>query len=107
MKILLDECVTKLLKAHLPAHNVFTVTQMRWNGLKNGELLSQCASAGFDVVLTIDKNISTQQNIAKYPLIIIVFHSVTSKIDELVQFIPSFEKALPEFRKGNLYVIEK
>ena len=42
MKILLDECVTKRLKPHLPKYKVFTVTEMGWCGLKNGKLLQQC-----------------------------------------------------------------
>ena len=34
MKILLDECVTKRLKSYLKDYQVFTVTEMGWNGLK-------------------------------------------------------------------------
>jgi len=40
MKILLDECVTKRLKPYLKEYEVFTVTEMRWNGIKNGELMT-------------------------------------------------------------------
>ena len=40
------------------SHEVFTVTQMNWNGIKNGKLLSLCVESGFDVLLTIDKNVS-------------------------------------------------
>ena len=39
MKILLDECVTKKLKAYLLEFDVQSVTEMGWNGLKNGKLL--------------------------------------------------------------------
>nr|MBA2329369.1 DUF5615 family PIN-like protein [Flavisolibacter sp.] len=56
MKILIDECVTKRLKQHLKEYEVFTVTQMHWNGLKNGKLLTECVSNNFTIVLTIDKN---------------------------------------------------
>jgi len=41
MKILLDECVTKRLKEHLKEFEVFTVSEMGWNGIKNGKLMSQ------------------------------------------------------------------
>lgn len=68
MKILLDECVTKRLKQHLKEYEVFTVTQMRWNGLKNGKLLTECVNNNFSIVLTIDKNLMFQQNLEKYPL---------------------------------------
>ncbi len=36
MKILPDECVTKKLKAYLASYQVFTVTEMGWGGIKNG-----------------------------------------------------------------------
>jgi len=42
MKILLDECVTKRLKAHLISHDVSTVKDQGWTGLKNGELMRCC-----------------------------------------------------------------
>jgi len=34
MKILLDECVTKKLKHHLKEFEVYTVSEMNWNGIK-------------------------------------------------------------------------
>jgi len=42
MKILLDECVTKRLKSYLTEFEVFTVSQMKWNGIKNGKLMALC-----------------------------------------------------------------
>lgn len=62
MKILTDECVTKRLKQYLKEYEVFTDTEMRWNGLKNGNLLRQCKANNFDILLTIDKNLMFQQN---------------------------------------------
>lgn len=50
MKILLDECVTKRLKPHLSDYEVYTVSEMKWNGIKNGKLMALC-----DLLLTIDK----------------------------------------------------
>jgi hypothetical protein len=35
MKILLDECITKRLKSYLTGFEVFTVSEMNWNGIKN------------------------------------------------------------------------
>jgi predicted nuclease of predicted toxin-antitoxin system len=107
MKILLDECVTKRLIQHLKEYEVFTVTQMRWNGLKNGKLLTECVNNTFDLVLTIDKNLMFQQNLDKYPITIAVLNSKTSKIEELVLFMPSFKAQLDTFKKHNAYLIDK
>ena len=107
MKILLDECVTKRLRQHLKEYEVFTVTEMRWNGLKNGKLLSQCVDKGFDIVLTVDKNMMFQQNLDKYFITIVVLDSLTSKIEELVFFLPSFKDKAKNFQKHNAYLIGK
>ena len=61
MKILLDECVTKRLKAHLISHDVSTVKDQGWTGLKNGELMAAAAEKRFDILFIIDKNIQRQQ----------------------------------------------
>lgn len=40
MKILLDECIDRKLAREFVEHDVKTVPQMGWAGIKNGELLS-------------------------------------------------------------------
>lgn len=107
MKILLDECVTKRLKRHLKDYEVFTVTEMRWNGLKNGNLLTQCEANDFDILLTIDKNLMFQQNLDKYKVAIVVFNSATSKIEELVLYLQSFKTQAGNFVKHKIYLIDK
>ena len=59
MKVLLDECLPRKLENDLPGHDVSTVPEMQWRGLKNGELLKQ-ASGRFDVFITVDRNLSFQ-----------------------------------------------
>ncbi len=108
MKILLDECVTKKLKKHFNnEHQVLTVSQMNWNGFKNGELMKACVDNGFDVLLTIDKNLMYQQNMDKYNLAIVVLNSTTSKIEELKDFILAFENQASSFQPHQIYLVEK
>ena len=107
MKILLDECLTKRLKPNLQEFEVFTVSEMNWNGIKNGKLISLCIENDFDLVLTIDKNLMFQQNLDKYNLTIVVLSSLTSKIEELVLFIPSFKLKIKNLEKHKAYIIEK
>ena len=101
MKVLLDECVTKHLKPHLTDLEVYTVSEMKWSGIKNGKLISLCVENDFDVFLTIDKNLQ------KYPLVIVILNSFTSNLDELLTYLPSFRNQLGEFRKHNAYLINK
>ena len=56
MRLLLDECVPKGLAHDFSDHEVSTVPQMGWAGLKNGTLLSEAASQ-FDVLITTDQNL--------------------------------------------------
>lgn len=90
MKILLDECVTKRLKPYLSEFEVFTVSEMGWNGFKNGKLLTHCQQNNFQLLLTIDKNLIHQQNLYRYELSIVVLNCLNSKIEELVDFMPAF-----------------
>jgi hypothetical protein len=106
MRILLDECVTKRLKPHLPLHEVATVAEKGWSGLKNGQLMAAASGDGFDILLTIDKNLQHQQNIGKYSLIVAILNSLSSKLEMMITFLPSFEKQIPSFTKGNAYIIE-
>lgn len=107
MKILLDECVTKKLKPHLTAFEIFTVSEMKWNGIKNGRLMALCVENNFDLLLTIDKNLMFQQNLYQYKLTIAVLNSASSKIEELVLFIPSFKIQAYNLEKYKAYIIEK
>ena len=107
MKILLDECVTKHLKPYLTDHEVRTVREMDWSGIKNGKLLSLCVDNYFDILLTIDKNLQYQQNLDKYPVTVVVLNSFTSDIEELITFLPFFLKQLSGFDKHKAYLIKK
>jgi hypothetical protein len=63
MRILLDECVDWRLARDVVGHDVRTARQMGWTTIKNGELLA-LASGQFDVFVTVDRNLSFQQNLA-------------------------------------------
>lgn len=107
MKILLDECVTKHLKPHLAGHEVFTVRELQWSGIKNGKLMALCVEQQFDILLTIDKNLQFQKNLNKYPITVVVLNSFTSKVEELVTFLPSLQIQLVQFEKHRAYLINK
>jgi len=64
MRILLDECVTRLFRKVLQGHNCPTAPDAGFAGLKSGRLLRLAEEAGFDVFLTIDQGIAYQQNLS-------------------------------------------
>ena len=76
-------------------------------GIINGKLMTYCAENNFDILLTIDKNLMFQQNLEKYPVTIAVLNCFTSKIEELVTFLPSFKSQINDIKKSRAYIIDK
>ena len=56
MKVLLDECVTRKLRRDFQEHEVHTVEEAGFKGLKNGNLLHS-ASGQYDVLVTVDQKV--------------------------------------------------
>jgi predicted nuclease of predicted toxin-antitoxin system len=64
MKILLDESAPQKLRLLIDSrHAVVTTWFQGWSGLKNGALLAAAEEAGFDLFITADQEISSQQNL--------------------------------------------
>ncbi|MBL7963294.1 MAG: DUF5615 family PIN-like protein [Flavobacteriales bacterium] len=72
MRLLLDENLPKRLKALLAPCEVRTVREMGWSGRSNGDLLQLMKAEGFTVLITFDKNLQYQQNLARYDLPVVV-----------------------------------
>jgi hypothetical protein len=62
MRVILDESTPKRLKRWLEGHEVRTVVEMGWGGMKNGELL-RLIQGNCDLFVTADKNLEHQQNL--------------------------------------------
>lgn len=71
MKLLLDECVTRYLKADFIGHEANTVREAGFTGLKNGQLL-KAAETEFDVLVTVDQSIRHQQNLRAFKLGVLI-----------------------------------
>lgn len=102
MQILLDECVPRRLRRGLPGHDVETVTQMGWSGKKNGELLKLAVAQGFEVLITVDKNLCYQQNIAVAGIAVIVMSAASSRLVDLMPLMPSVLTELGSIRPGDV-----
>lgn len=88
MKLLLDENLPKKLKRDFPEHKIYTVSDEKWNGKKNGELLKLMLKEKFDVLLTFDKNLQFQQNFQKYPITVIVLTAENNAYITLRVLVP-------------------
>jgi len=72
MFVLLDQGTPVPIRPFLVGHTVETAAQRGWNKLKNGELLGAAEGAGFEVLVTPDKNIRYQQNLALRRIALVV-----------------------------------
>jgi len=72
MLVLLDQGTPVPIRPFLKQHTVQTTAERGWDTLENGELLKAAEAAGFDVLVTPDKNIRYQQNLAVRTIALIV-----------------------------------
>ena len=72
MRILLDHNTPAPLRYWLLGHQVDTAYERGWAELTNGDLLRMAEDAGFDVMITADKGIRYQQNLAGRRLSLVV-----------------------------------
>ncbi len=73
MQVLFDHNTPRGLARHLVGHNVTEAKERGREKLTNGALLAVAEEAGFDVLLTADKNMSYQQNLSGRKIAPVVF----------------------------------
>ena len=88
MLILLDNNAPRGLVRALAGHTVMEARECGWATLRNGDLLTVAEQAGFDVLVTADKNIRNQQNLGGRKIAIVVlmqlrWRSVSRKLVEI------------------------
>lgn len=95
MKLLLDNCVHKAVKGFFPGHETTTAFQAGLARIENGELLAAAAKL-FDVLVTTDKNIRNQQNLAMLPIPVIELAAADTRIEGLLPLAPYCLTALEQ-----------
>jgi hypothetical protein len=104
MRVLLDECVTRYLKRDFSGHEVFTVEEAGFKGLRNGRLL-QAMSGHFDVLVTVDQNLQYQQNLSAYALAVVVLKAWRSTYPMLKPLMPELLERLETIKPGEVVVV--
>ncbi len=77
MRILFDHGTPSGIAGALVGHAVTEAIDCGWDRISNGELLKVAEEAGFEVLLTTDKNIRYQQNLANRKIAIVVLGNST------------------------------
>jgi hypothetical protein len=106
LKIVLDESVSRDVATALRAAGCSVAPfPNRWKGTKNGQLLSKIREAGYDCLLTCDKNLAYQQNLTKSPILIAVLP--TQRVAVLLQHIEDMARVLasPDLPTTGAFVV--
>jgi hypothetical protein len=93
VKVFLDECVDWRLARDIVGHDVKTARQMGWTTVKNGALLT-LASQHFDVFVTVDRNLSFQQNLDRFSIAVVVLRAKTNRLADLRPLVSSLLAAI-------------
>ena len=72
MKILFDHGIPRSIARSLTGHQVTRAAQIGWHEVANGELIERAEAAGFELLLSTDKNIRYQQNLTHRKIAIVV-----------------------------------
>jgi hypothetical protein len=59
----MDHCVPRPFGRVLVGHTVSTARDRGWAKLRNGDLIEEAERAGYEVLITSDKNLRYQQNL--------------------------------------------
>lgn len=103
MKILLDESLPlKLRNDFGEEHEVCTVRDKGWLGQKNGALLKLMVDDGFQIFVTVDRNLTYQQDVARLPITIFVLCARNNRRETLKALIPKMLLRLSEGNLGNV-----
>jgi hypothetical protein len=105
MRVLVDESLPKALGRTLVGHQVWTVRQVRWDGLKNGELIRRAVAEGFDAPVTMDRSIEHQQKVPQLGLGVVVMRAPSNRIEHVVPLAPEVLRALETLRPGQVVFV--
>ena len=104
MRILLDECIDRRFAREIIGYEVKTVPQMGWAGVKNGKLLA-LAVEEFDVFVTVDRNLSFQQNIPQFDIAVVVLQAPSNSLAALKPLASNLLAVLDSANKGQVTVV--
>lgn len=100
MKVLLDECLPRDLRDHLVGHVCETVPKLGFAGKANGELLALAERSGWQVLLTMDRGMPFQQDLADRTISLAVVRAKSNRLADLLPHVPAILAALRSLKRG-------
>ncbi len=104
MRVLIDACLPVQLKDHLPFADLKTTRELGWQTKKNGELLA-LAQHQFDVLVTMDKNIPSQQSLRRFAIALVIVRARSNRLPDLLPLVPQITRMIPLAKKGQAVLV--
>lgn len=104
-RVLLDENLPRKLRGDLSEFTVRTVQEEEWTSYANGQLLGR-AQEKFDVLLTADRRLQFQQNLAHYNIGVVVIRTVSLRYRAIRTAIDPIRAALVAVAPGELIQVQ-
>ncbi len=101
-RILLDECVPRRFQRELTGLQVSHVVTEGWAGRRNGALLQLMRAAGFTLLVTVDRNLQFQQNVALSGLAVVVLHAPSNRVADLRPLVPALVETISRVAAGEV-----
>jgi hypothetical protein len=106
-KVLPDENLPVKLKYRLQdVCEIYTVNDKGWNALENGDLMNAMQKEGFDYLITSDKNLQYQQNLARYSMGFIVLDVISNNFETILPLVDKIKQVLIDETKMKLKILE-
>ena len=99
-----NSCIDRRFAKYIKDHIVRTVPEMGWAGLTNSELLRK-AENQFDALITVDNNLSLQQNLTNFHIGVLVLRASTNRLEDLIPLRDRLLSALSKITPGKVLVI--
>ena len=104
MRVLVDESLPRHFAVELPGHDVSTVREKGWLGLRNGVLLRAAVDDGFEVLITADRSIEFQQNLNAIGIAVVIL-AVRNRIQDIRPVVPQILSVLVSIKAGHVVKI--
>ena len=98
MRVLFDQGTAVPLRRSLTGHHVDTAYERGWSTLANGDLLAAAESDGYELLLSTDKNLRYQQNLASRSIAVLVLSSTSWP--RIQRHIPDIQTAIDTISPG-------
>jgi hypothetical protein len=94
-----------VLRQSFPGHEAHTVQWAGFKGLKNGALLKAAETAGYDVLLTVDRGIRYQQNPVGRQIAVVVMRPPTNQFEDLLLLVEPVLRAMKTIGPGETVTV--